>query len=53
MKQLNQEIEANLEELRNRINEIQDNPFKNVKVRQLWDKVTLALLKQTLFLHLF
>ncbi|KAI6189587.1 hypothetical protein M3Y97_00024500 [Aphelenchoides bicaudatus] len=38
VKELNQEIEDTFERLRTRIDEIQENPFKNSKVRQLWDK---------------
>jgi hypothetical protein len=39
VKQLNKEIEDIFEELRTQISQIQENPFKNTKVKQLWDKV--------------
>lgn len=41
VKQLNREIEDSFEELRRRISEMEENPFKNTKVRQLWDKVKI------------
>jgi hypothetical protein len=41
VKQLNQEIEDSFEQLHQRIAEIHDNPFKNQKVRHLWNKASI------------
>jgi hypothetical protein len=43
VKELNREIEDNFEQLRRRLAEIHENPFRNAKVRQLWDKARIML----------
>ncbi|KAI1724015.1 alpha-2-macroglobulin receptor-associated protein [Ditylenchus destructor] len=38
VKQMNQALETNLAMLQNRVTELTQNPFKNRKVRRLWEK---------------
>ncbi|KAI6228719.1 hypothetical protein M3Y99_01191600 [Aphelenchoides fujianensis] len=42
LKQQNAEIERQFEELRHRLTDVRENPFKDAKVRELWTKARTA-----------